>query len=143
MKILLMDTDGRDSWRLDGKPPGDPHPPGETVLIESSFDGPMAFVALKIGPDARVKSLGPNGIRPQNDGDPGAKWRIDEIKIDDVMIDHMSVLRVAAQIAPMIGADDRSMRGSFGVGSRVAMRATNIGDGPSYFYATWELEDVQ
>lgn len=142
MKLLLMGTDSRDGWSLGGKPPPEPHLPGETVLVTSSFDGPLAFVGLKIGPDARVKSIGPRGIRPQGDG-TSAKWRIDEIKIDDVAIDHTSVLRVAAQVAPTIGDAACSMRGDFGVGSSVEMRVTNIGTEPAYFYATWELEDLQ
>jgi hypothetical protein len=49
-------------------------------------------------------------------------WRVDEIKIDTVVID------------PADGPH---------VGSEVELTATNIGAVASYFYATWETEDVQ
>ena len=101
----------------------------------------MAFVGLRLGPDDRVQTIGPR-VRPK-DGEGSASWRIDEIKIDDVVIDHAAVLRVAAQVAPAIGAAACSMRGDFGVGSSVEMRATHVGSEPAYFYATWELEDLQ
>ena len=138
VKLLVLSTDDRDSWPIDGKPPRRPHSPGETVVVKSSFRGPMAFVGLRLGPDDRIQTIGPR-VRPK-DGEGSASWRIDEVKIDDVAIDHAAVLRVAAQGAPAIGC---SMRGDFGVGSCVEMRATHVGSEPAYFYATWELEDLQ
>lgn len=137
MKLLMLSTDDRSSWPIDGKPPRPPHPPGETVVVKSSFVGPMAFVGLRLGPDDRVQTIGPQ-VRPKL-----ASWRIDEVKIDNVAIDHAAVLRVAAQVVPAIGASPCSMRGDFGVGSCVEMRVTHVGDEPAYFYATWELEDLQ
>lgn len=136
VKLLIMKTDERGSTKLDGVPPRAPHLPGETVSIESSFNGPMAFVGLKLGPDDRIKTVTPHGVRRDSE-DAVTTWRIDEIKIDDVAIEHASVLRVVAVVS-----GDEAMRGAFGVGSQVAMRATNVGATAGYFYATWELEDV-
>lgn len=137
MKLLPMTTDDRHGARLNGKLSSPPHPPGESISIESSFSNSMAFVALKIGPDDRFKVMTPTGMREQGN-DAVAIWRIDEIKIDDIAIEHTSVLRVAAKI----NGDDSAVRGAFGVGTRVSMRATNVGTTVGYFYATWELEDV-
>jgi len=141
VKLLVLSTDDRGSWPIDGKPPRRPHAPGETVVVKSSFRGPMAFVGLRLGPDDRVQTIGPRA-RPK-DGQGPASWRIDEVKIDDVAIDPAVVLRVAAPVTTTIGAAACSMRGDFGVGSSVEMRATHVGSEPAYFYATWELEDLQ
>src|SRR5262249_15583704 len=111
--------------------------PGVGVTLQSHIQGgPMAFVGLRLGPDNRLKILTPDdGIREQATDDD-VRWRIDEITIDDVVIDHESIMRDA-----VVGSDG-TMLGEFGIGSRVQVRATNIDQRAGYFYATWELEAV-
>lgn len=154
VKLLPMSTDPRGGWPLRGDvEPTPPSKPGESVRIESSFDGPKAFTSLRIGPDHRLWELGPRGLTRVT---ACGSWRVDEVTIDGVAIEHI----VAALEAEAIVREDRQSRpplplntyiwpselvvyGAFGVGSRVVIRATNVGDTASYFYATWELEDVQ
>lgn len=113
--------------------------PGESVRVESSFAGPKAFMGLRVGPDHRLWELGPGGKFAQVT--TASIWRVDEVRIDDVAAEHV----VAALEAEALCREDRGVlmvNGHFGVGSRVVIRATNVGSAPSYFYATWELEDV-
>jgi hypothetical protein len=111
-----------------------------SVRVEASFAGPMVFTGLHVGPDQRLGyKVGPGGLT--RDTTPGI-WRVDEVTIEGVAIDRV----VAALEAGASILADRSMivvHGNFGVGSCVSIRATNVGDSASYFYATWELEDVQ
>ncbi len=139
VKLLPMSTDPRGGWPLRGDvEPTPPSEPGESVRIESSFAGPMAFTGLRVGPDHRLWELGPGGLALVS---TAGVWRVDEITIDGVADDHA----IGALEAEAFNRADRSVLmvyGDFGVGSRVAMKATNIGDTASYFYATWELEAV-
>jgi len=139
VKLLPMSTDPRGGWPLrgDGRqtPPSEP---GEAVLVESAFAGPKAFTGLRVGPDHRLWELGPGGLTRVT---TAGIWRVDEVTIDGGVIEHV----VATLEAEAFVCADRSVlvvHGAFGVGSRVAIRATNIGGTAAYFYATWELEDV-
>ena len=140
-KLFPMSADSRNSWPLQaGWCPAPPSTPGESVRVESSFAGPKAFTGLRVGPDHRLWELAPGGGGLTRVTTAGI-WRVDEITIDDVAIDHA----IAALEAEAIVREDQSVlvvHGAFGVGSRVTIRATNVGDTASYFYATWELEDV-
>lgn len=87
-----------------------------------------------------MRAVSPGGIREL--GDSSRHWRVDAIEIDG----EPSLAAVGALEAEQLNhpdADTLVVGGDFGVGSNVTMRATNIGDTPAYFYATWELEDVQ
>jgi hypothetical protein len=108
------------------------------VRVEAVFGGPKAFTGLRVGPDPRYSTLGPSGIVGATA--PGT-WRVDEVMIDGAAIAPV----IAALEAEAIARADRRVivvHGAFGVGSCVTMRATNVGDTASYFYATWELEAV-
>jgi hypothetical protein len=133
-----MTTDPAGGWPLRGDFASTPPSlPGETVRVEAELQtaAPMAFTGLRVGPDHRLWVLGPSGsVR----GRPG-EWRIDEVMIDEITIDEAVVDYVDALEAGTVIV----VHGNFGVGARVAIRATNVGDVPAYFYATWELEDVQ
>ncbi len=105
----------------------------------------MVFTGLRIGHDQRLRVVGPGGIaggvEPFGISAAGI-WRVDEVTIDGTAVGDV----IAALEAEALSHDDRSIlvvHGSFGVGTRVEIRATNVGDTASYFYATWELEDVQ
>lgn len=144
VKLLPMSTDPRGGWTLrgDGRltPPSEP---GESVRVEAVFGGPKAFTGLRVGPDHRFSTLSPSGVLVGStmSGTWGT-WSVDEVTIDGGVTEHV----VAALEAEALVCADRSVlvvHGAFGVGSRVAIRATNIGDTAAYFYATWELEDVQ
>ncbi len=140
MKLLPMSTDPRGGMLLhdDRLPP--PQTPGESVRVEASFGGPKVFTSLRIGPDHRLWSLGTDGTLARVT--KAGLWHVDEVTIDDIVIDHVA----AALEAEAHCSTDRSVLivyGTFGVGSRVSIRATNVGETDSYFYATWELEDVQ
>jgi hypothetical protein len=144
MKLLIMSTDSRNGWRLPGaSPPTAPSAPGESVRVEAALQSaPLFFTGLHVGPDQRFRVVGPEGIGPAQDASLAGTWRVDKVTIDELAVEHI----VAALEAEANARADRSVlavRGGFGVGSRVAIRATNIGDTPAYFYATWELEDVQ
>jgi len=137
MKLLPMTTDPAGSWALHRKRPEAPSQPGEWVRIESSFGGPKVFTGLRVGPDTRIWVLGQDGpVRAS----VVARWRIDEVRIDDVVAPDVAA---ALKAAPEGDGLLVYVHGDFGVGSNVSIRATNIGDRPSYFYATWELEDLQ
>lgn len=138
--LLPMSTDHRGGWSLCGDVKTTPSSePGASVRVESSFNGPRVFTGLRIGPDPRLWEVGPGGLtRVTTTG----IWRVDEVTIDGVANDHV----VVALEAETLTRTDRSVvvvHGNFGAGSCVSIRATNIGDTASYFYATWELEDVQ
>jgi len=139
VKLLPMSTDPRGGWSLRGDvEPVQPSAPGESVQIESSFAGPMVFTGLRIGPDHRLWELGPGGLARVS---TAGVWRVDEVTIDGVAVEHA----ISALEAEALARADRSVivvYGDFGVGSCVAMKATNIGDTAAYFYATWELEAV-
>ena len=141
VKLLPMSTDPRGGWALrgDGVRPAPPSEPGESVRLEAEFGGPKAFTSLRVGPDPRYSTLGSGGALV-GAPTPGT-WRVDEVTIDGAAIDHV-VAALAAEA--LVCADQRVLivHGAFGVGSRVAIRAANIGDTAAYFYATWELEDV-
>ena len=142
-KLCPMSTDSRGSWPLPGAPPpAPPSAPGESVRVEATLQSsPQAFTGLHVGPDNRFRVVGPGGINPAHEASMAGIWRVDEVTIDGNVIESV----VAALEAQAHVCDDRTavaVYGDFGVGSSVAMRATNVGDTPAYFYATWELEDV-
>ncbi len=142
MKILPMTTDPAGSWplRADVKPTP-PTSPGEYVRLTAELQSaPMAFTGLSIGPDHRLSVLGPDGL--VRAGVAGV-WRIDAVLIDDVLISDIVGALAAEAAQPRDDQSNIAVHGDFGVGSRVAIHATNVGDTASYFYATWELEDVQ
>lgn len=142
MKLLPMTTDPVGGWPLRGDiRPAPPSSPGESVHVEAELQtaAPMIFTGLRVGPDHRLWALGPDG--PVRVGASGI-WHIDEVTIDGTVIEHVA----AALEAEALARDDRTVivvHRDFGVGSRVSIRATNVGDTAAYFYATWELEDVQ
>ena len=141
-KLLPMDTDSRGSWALPGAPPpAPPASPGQSVHVEAALQGPLLFTGLRVGPNQLFRVVGPGGLIPAQDASMAGTWRVDEVTIDGSAVEHV----VAALEAEALARDDRSVivvHGNFGVGSSVAITATNIGDTPAYFYATWELEDV-
>lgn len=140
-KLLLIDTDDRFNFQLRASPPTI-CPPGQTIVVQSAFAGPMAFIGLRIGSDPRVRTLSPDQGVVGAERDIAGRWRVDSIEIDG----EPSLAAVGALEAEQLNhpdADTLVVGGDFGVGSNVTMRATNIGDTPAYFYATWELEDVQ
>jgi hypothetical protein len=143
-KLLSMSTDSRNSWPLPGTPPpAAPSAPGESVRVEAALQSaPLFFTGLRVGPDRRFRVLGPGGIGPDQDASTAGTWRVDEVTIDGSVVESV----VAALEAEARARDDRSalvVHGDFGAGSRVSIAATNVGEAPAYFYATWELEDVQ
>jgi len=142
VKLLPMTTDPSGSWPLRGSVrPAPPSAPGESVRVEATLQSaPMAFTGLRVGPDHRLRVLGPGGVEPA--GSAVGVWRVDEVTIDDVAAADV----IAALEAEALSRDDQTtlvVHGSFGVGGRVSMRATNVGEIAAYFHATWELEDVQ
>jgi len=143
MKLLPMTTDPSEGWPLrDDVNLTPPSAPGDAVRVEALLQTtvPMAFTGLRVGPDHRLRVLGPDGVASV--GTALGAWRIDEVTIDDTAVDDV----IAALEAEALSRDDRTLlivHGSFGVGSRVSIRATNVGETPAYFYATWELEDMQ
>jgi hypothetical protein len=139
MKLLPMSTDPRGSWRLSDRPDTPASKPGESIRIESSFAGPLAFVGLRVGPDRRLWIVGPNGLSPATT--PGL-WRVDEITIDGSPCE-AAVKALEAEALSRVDGRVLSVQGDFGVGSAIAIRATNIGEIDAYFYAVWEIEDVQ
>ena len=142
-KLLPMDTDSRGGWALPGAPPpAPPALPGQSVRVEAALQtGPLFFTGLHVGPDQRFRVVGPDGIRPAQDASMAGTWRVDEVTIDGNAVESVrAALEAEARVR-----EDRSVlvvRGDFGVGSSVAILATNVGTTPAYFYATWELEDV-
>lgn len=139
--LLPLGTDHRGSWALDGKPPSPPSAPGTAVRVEAAFDGPKVFTSLHVGPDDRYSTLDSGGKGSVRFSTPGL-WRVDEVMIDGVIAAGV----LAALEVEALSCTDRSVivvHGYFGTGSRVSISATNVGDTAAYFYATWELEDVQ
>jgi hypothetical protein len=127
-KLVLIETDDSGVFWLSGHHlPREPLRPGESVSIMNHLQSePVAFVRLCLGPRPGVSTVGPNGVLPI--GSQGlawdkAAWRIDEVTLDEILIDHRQV--------------------GCGVGSRLFMRVTNVGKVPAHFYASWECEDVQ
>jgi len=144
VKLLPMTTDPAGGWQLRGDVrPAPPSAPGESVRVEAALQtaAPMVFSGLRVGPDQRLRVVGPGGIEHLG-GSAAGVWRVDEVTIDGTAVSDV----IAALEAEALSRDDRSIlvvHGNFGVGARVAICATNVGDTASYFYATWELEDVQ
>lgn len=140
-RLLLCHTDDRVGIRLrsaSGK--STLCPPGETIEVASSFAGPKAFTGLHVGYDPRVGVVSHDGMTKL--GQVPGRWRVIEIQIDDEPCE-AAVGAIEAEMLCHPDAIAYDVGGDFGVGSRVKMRATNIGDAPAYFYATWELEDLQ
>jgi hypothetical protein len=81
---------------------------------------------LCLGPCPGVSTLGHDGlspIGPQEFAWDASAWRVDEVTIDEILVDHRQ--------APC------------GVGSHSSLRATNVGEVSAHFYAYWECDDVQ
>ncbi len=129
-RVLLMTTDQSSGFSLfarsAGRRPGEPVDAGESATLECTLHQKAIFTYLKIGPDDRFSTLGPQGIIPHGDW---KVWRLDEILIDG---------------SPLPGSADEGpiLDGILGVGKVVFMRVTNIGDAPAHFYAVWETEPV-
>jgi hypothetical protein len=128
MKLVLIDSDNSGVFWLDGyHPSNEPIRPGGSMECTSHLQGePVAFVRLCLGPRPGVATVGTNGVLPIGWQGPewdAAAWRIDEVRIDDVPVDPQQV--------------------GCGVGSRLFMRVTNVGEVPAHFYASWECDDVQ
>lgn len=138
-KLLPMSTDDRGSWRLSDASPLPLIKPGQSVQVECALQSwPLVFTGLRVGLDGRFQKLGPEGITGAT---TAGLWRVDEVTIDGVVV--ASVV-AALEAEALVCADRRvvEVHGAFGVGSRVRIRATNVGDTDAYFYATWELEDA-
>lgn len=127
-KLVLIESDDSGVFWLSGHhSPREPLRPGESMSFTSHLQGaPVAFVRLCLGPRLGVSTVGPNGVLPIGSKGPSwdaAAWRIDEVTLDEVSLDYRKV--------------------GCGVGSRLFMRVTNVGEVPAHFYASWECEDVQ
>jgi len=143
MMLHFMETDARGDWSLDGRSPPPPSRPGESVRITSLLQtaAPLAFSTLLVGPDPRNRCLDPGGRGVVQLSTPGT-WRVDEVTIDDVANEDV-VRALEAEFLRVADGCLVVVSGGFGVGSRCSITATNVGDTAAYFYATWELEDVQ
>ncbi len=128
MKLVLIDSDSYGTFWLDGHQHLDnPVPPGSSVKIRCLLQSePVAFVRLCLGPRGCVSVVGTDGILPVGSQGPvwdESAWRIDEVTIDDIPVDHRQL--------------------GCGVGNRLSMCVTNTGEVPAHFYASWECADVQ
>lgn len=123
MKIVPVTTSSAGSFRLSDKPPLPLIDPGVQVVVVADLQTPvpLLFTRVRLGPTPGLLSVGPHGISTPDDA---GVWRIDEIFIDDEPIKYHG---------------DEAIRG---VGKKVTTKATNIGEAPSHFYATYETEDV-
>lgn len=139
MKLLMLDSDGRNAWVLNGKTPLPPSRPGDRVVIESNFAGPMAVTGVAINADA-VKTIGPEGIRGALDRLVGT-WRVDSFEVDGV-ISEAALGALEAQALATDNAASLTVHGDFSVGSHVRIVATNVGDTPAYFYAACLMEEI-
>ena len=127
-KLVLIESDDSGTFWLSGpRAPQEPIRPGESMGFTSHLQGePVAFVRLCLGPRPGVSIVGTNGVLPIGSHGPAwnaAAWRVDEVTIDEAPVDHRQV--------------------GCGVGSRLFMCVTNVGEVPAHFYASWECEDVQ
>jgi hypothetical protein len=85
---------------------------GESIQITTRITSPMSFFELSVWGHKAAGLL-----------DEVRGWRIDEVTLDDVS-------------AP------QAIESSWGVGSVVRMKVTNVGPVSAHFHAIWRLSDA-
>ncbi len=117
-KILPISSDDRNGFKLDDTPPHPPIVPGGSMLFDCRLQhGPVLFGRLIVSPQVDVSIAG-----------EAIMWSTDSWRVDDVTLDGSPVVLTDGRVDPPRLA------------GRVAMRVTNVGQTPAYFYGCWKFD---